>query len=770
MNTNNKYGRFSEDGLEYIVHTPHPPRDWFNYLWNADYLASASQNMNGNSLYQNGAGVATNLFGRQDELQTPRNVYLRDRDSGEYWSAGYRPCCSDQDEFECRHGLGYSILDARKNGIRTAFRVFVPRKTSSEIWSIRITNESKKPRTLSLFCASDIALNGVNMPYGYLSSLRGEYLKEDRFLFFQNTSHNVVHEKYNAFMYSTRPPARWDASRDSFLGRYRNHARPERVEEGRLGNSIASVEYLVGATQHNITLKPGASYSVDIVLGVVKNLAEARRIRNMFARHGEVEKEFSAMKAEKIKRTEGLRIETPDADFNRLFNRWLKHQLYLMSDWARFYFKGYRDTCQDAAGMSIINPQRALEMCKKALRNQRSDGFCPRAFRVASMDIAAADKHYADSPSWISHATDSILRETGDLAILDEVVEYSNGGEATIWEHNLQAIEFLWKDRGEHGLSLIHYGDWCDLLDKVGVEGRGESIWMTFALARSLRLIAQIAEWKGDKVLAARYRKRIGILRKNLLAHGWDGDWFLAAINDEGMPIGTARAKEGRMFINPQSWAMLSGIIDAEEYTAIAERMEPEVDTPVGPVHNWPAFTEYQDGIGQLSGTPPGFFTNGNVYCHAASFKIAADYAAGRSEKAFDTLMRILPAAGRSEPYAQANGYVGPTAMRRVRHVSDDPWRTGTVAWNFLNVMDRLLGFERTLEGFHLHPRLPARWKTARFIRPFRGVDFEIEIRKGKNPGITVDGVPIDGDFIPVPAGTRRRKAAQVVCVQLSTK
>lgn len=339
-------------------------------------------------------------------------------------------------------------------------------------------------------------------------------------------------------------------------------------------------------------------------------------------------------------------------------------------------------------------------------------------------------------------------------------------GDRPVWEHNLQAMEFLWNDRGAHGLSLMHFGDWCDLLDKVGVEGRGESIWMSFALARVLKITAQIAEWKGEKEIATRCRRRFSNLRKNLLKHGWDGKWFLAAINDDGMPIGTSQAKEGRMFINPQSWAMLSGMVNAEEYTKIAERMEPAVDTPVGPAHNWPPFTKYQEGIGQLSGTPPGFFTNGNVYCHAAAFKIAADYEAGRTEKAFDTLMKVLPSAERSEPYAQANGYVGPTAMRAKKHVSNDPWRTGTVAWNFLNVVDRLLGFERTLGGFHLRPQLPKKWKTVRFTRPFRGIVFEIEIKTGKTSGVTVDGVSIDGNFVPVPAGGRRKNPVRVVCIQ----
>lgn len=765
MNKSEQAGHFSEDGLEYIVTTPHPPRDWTNYMWNGTYLANVSQNMNGSSLYQNEAGILTNLFGRQDDLRPQRSVYIRDNDTDEFWSASYRPCCTDQDEFECRHGLGYSILTTRKNGIRVEFRIFVPRNEAGEIWSIRVKNESKKARNLSLFTATDIMLDGVNMPYGYLGALRAEYLKEDGFLFFQNTSHNVVKEKYSAIMYPDHKPDRWDTSKEEFLGRYRNMARPEGVEKGELSNSISSVEYLIGALQHNRKLKAGASFSINVVLGLVQNVKEARRMKRVFEDAARIEKEFEAMKAANINRTRGLKLQTPDGDFNRLFSVWLKHQLYLMADWARFYFKGYRDTCQDAAGMSILNSDRAIDMLKKALRNQRSDGFCPRAFRVASMDIGAADKHYCDAPSWISHTTDAILRETGDLSMLDEVVEYSDSGKATVWEHNLKAIEFLWNDRGENGLSLMHFGDWCDLLDRVGVKGLGVSVWMSFALARALSLVAQMADWRGEKETAKLCRNRFKELRKNLMKTGWDGKYFLVAINDEGMPIGTSKAKEGKVYINPQSWAMLSGVLDAKEYTKIAERIEPIVDTPVGPVHCWPPYTVYQPGIGHLSGTPPGFYTNGNVYCHAASFKVAADYAAGRSDKAFDTLMRILPSAERSEPYVQASGYVGPTALRRKHHVSDDPWRTGTVAWNFLNVIDKMLGFERTLAGFSLNPQIPSCWKAVSYTRPFRGINFEVEVKRGLKPSITIDGTPIDGNFISVPAGKNSKKTVKIVCV-----
>lgn len=760
-----KYGHYSEDGLEYVVTTPHTPRDWFNFFWNPTYLACAGQSMNGCSLYQDEAGVVTNLFGKQDMREDPRWIYVRDNDTGEFWSAGFMPCFTKHDEFECRHGLGYTVLNTLKNGIRVEFRLFVPRKHMGECWSVTVTNESKKQRNISLFTVANIMLDGVNMPYGYVGGLDAFYVAKENYLFFRNRTHTVVDKKYRAFMYSDVKLSRWDVSKDYFLGKYKNYARPERIEEGRLGNSVASAEYLVGACQHDMKLKAKAAKRVNFVVGVVLDEKEARQMKRAYQDSRKMDVELDAIKKQNVKRLGGLKLGTTDEDFNRLFTVWLKHELFLMADWARFYFKGYRDTCQDSAGMSIIDPERALAMLKKALRNQRSDGFCPRAFRVASMDIAAADKHYADSPSWISHATDALLCETGDLSILDHVVEYSDKGKGTIWEHNLRAMEFLWNDRGARGLSLVHYGDWNDLMDKVGVKGKGEGVWMSFALARTLKLTGKIAGWKGDKALAAKCEKRYAELKKNIMKHGWDGDHFIYSINDDGLRIGTSKAKEGRYFINPQSWAMLSGVIDAKAYDKIARKIEPIVDTPVGPVHNWPPFTNYNPGIGQLTGTPPGFFTNGNVYCHAGGFKVAADFEAGRADKAFDTFMRILPSEDKSEPYVQANGYVGPSALRMKHHVSDDPWRTGTVAWNFLNCVDRLLGFRRTLEGFHLRPLLPSNWrKGCSYVRPFRGTEFHITVLRGAKAGITVDGTAIEGDLISVPKGGLGKKKVKVVC------
>lgn len=760
----NKYGSFSEDGLEYIITTPHPPRDWFNYFWNDSYLASAGQNLNGNSLYQNEEGVVTNLFGKQDMREDPRWLYLRDQDSGEVWSVGYLPCLTEHDHFECRHGLGYTKLLSAKNGIEVEFRLFVPREYSGEIWTVTVRNKSEHSRRVSLFTVSNMMLDGVNMPYGYIGGLSAQFETEENWLFFRNVTYTVVDEKYRAFMYSDTKVDHWDVSKDHFLGKTRSYHAPERVMEGCLGDSVASAEYQVGAMQHDLVLDTDSSQRINFVLGIVYGHEDAREMKQAFAGSKEIDAEFEAMALEKRSRLGSLTLRTPDDDFNRLFSIWLKHELYLMADWARFYFKGYRDTCQDAAGLSIIDPDNAIKMLKKALRNQRSDGFCPRAFRVASMDIAAADKHYADSPSWISHALDAILCETGDLDLLEETVAFSDQGEGTVWEHALLAMEFLWNDRGADGLSLVHYGDWNDLLDKVGVKGKGQGVWMSMALARVLKLTGRIAKWKGDEVTRQLCIERHKALQRNILEHGWDGNYFIYAINDDGMRIGCNASEEGRIFINPQSWSLLGGIVDGQSYTEIAESIEPEVDTEVGPVHNWPAYTKYDHGIGQLSGTPPGFFTNGNVYCHAAGFKVAADFEAGRADKAFDTFIRILPGEEKSEPYAQANGYVGPSALRMKHHTSDDPWRTGTVAWNFLNCVDRLLGFRRTIGGFHLRPLLPSLWEGASFDRPFRGTLFRIQIKRGEEASISVGGKALTGDFVPVPKEGFGCDEVQITC------
>ena len=757
-----KYGNFSNQGLEYKITNAQPPRDWFNMLWNPTYLASVGQNLNGFSLYQNEEGVLTNLFGKQDDRSAPRNIYVRDNETKQVWSAGFNPKDDKLDEYSCKHGLGYTILESKKNGIKITFQIFVPRKEAGEIWSVNITNESGRKRDISIFSVAKVILDGVSLTYGYNSAVDGYQDKEKQRLFFRNRSVSVMTQKYRAFTYTDVPYNHFDISKEVFLGHSSNFEMPKCIVNGQLSDSNASTEYMVSALQHNFTLNDDAQQRVNFVMGIVFDEAEADDFTALYANSKLIDAELEAIKKQNIARLGTTEINTPDADFNNLFNTWMKHQLHLMADWARFYFKGYRDTLQDAAGVAIINPDRALAMLEKALQNQKNSGFCPRAFRVSSMEVAAADKHYSDSPSWISHATYSILKETGDLTILDRIVDYSDTGKDTIWEHNLRALDFLWNDRGERGLSLIRHGDWNDLMDKVGAKGKGEGIWMSIALAKALKVVEEIATWKGDKTIENQCAARYNEIKKNILEFGWDEDHFIYAFTDAGNKVGDNASEEGKVFINPQSWAVLAEIIDAEKYEEIMKKVEPIVDTIVGPVHNWPPFTKYNKDIGSITGIPQGNFTNGNVYCHAASFKIAADYAAGRNDKAFKTFKSILPSEEKSEPFAQPNSYVGPSALRKNRNVSDDPWRTGTVAWNMLNCFDNLLGFKRTLKGVTIAPQIPSHWNELSYKRFFRGTLFQINITTGKSRKMRVDGVENENSFIQVPTSGLDKKVVTI--------
>ena len=206
------YGNFSPDGLEYVVNTPHTPRDWFNFFWNPTYLACSGESMNGFSLFQNERGVVTNLFGKQDMREDPRHLYLRDNVTGEFWSAGFQPCLTEHDEYEMRHGLGYSILRTLKNGIRVEFRLFVPRNQSGEIWTITVTNESRRARDISIFPMANIMLDGANMPYGYVGGVDAFFVPKGNYLFFRNRTHTVVDEKYRAFKHTDAKVNGWDVS------------------------------------------------------------------------------------------------------------------------------------------------------------------------------------------------------------------------------------------------------------------------------------------------------------------------------------------------------------------------------------------------------------------------------------------------------------------------------------------------------------------------------------------------------------------------------
>ena len=756
MNEENRYGHFSADSREYIITDPVTPRDWMNLIWNKYYVGWVAQNLWGSGLYQTDKGASTNLFGKQDVLAPGRLIYVRDNDTGKFFTVNWDPIQAPYQKYICRHGMGYSIIENKTNGLYNTFRVFAPVTDDPlELWSYGIKNESGKKRNLSIFFVNPLTVDGNTPYFGYIASLDAFYEKAIKGVYARNYVFAIQGLKYKGFMCHDFKIDGFDCSEMEFLGKYRSYAKPAVVVEGKCRNTNAVAENLIGVLQKNIILKAGEEKKFNLALGVVGEPKEAGRLaRKFLSRKGFIDKQFKLLQKKNWSRLGGLEINTPDKELNRFVNTWLKHQLYFNGQWARIYFKGFRDTLQDSLGIGVFDREFQKEKVLEALKYQSNNGYCPRAFKVPNSDLAEGGKWYADSPVWMSFTTAAMLKETGDMSLLNKKIPYKNGGSGTVYEHNLKAVRFLYKDPGPHGLIKIHDGDWCDLINMAGVKGRGESVFLSCLTCYSLLTMEELATRTGRKKDALEMRRNYEKLKKNILKNAWDGKWFRYGYTDSGKPFGSNKNKEGKIYLNPQSWAIIAKVVEGEAAKKLMDTTHKMLDSAVGPRHNWPQYTEYDPEIGQLTCSSPGFFTNGNNYSHASAFNMFADIALGDGDSAYRNMKRVLPHDNKLEPYALCSMYIGPDAIHRKEEtIREGAWRTGTASWTMVNVVEGLLGIKSDFDGLRIQPAIPSDWKAFSVKKPFRGNLYNIcvvKVADGKSvKGMTMDGTYLQGNLIP---------------------
>lgn len=759
------YGHFSEDSLEYVVTDPVPPRDWMNIIWNKYYVGWVAQNLWGSGLYQTDKGLITNLFGKQDVLVPGRLIYVRDNNSKNFWTVNWDPVQAPYTKHICRHGMGYSIIENTTEGISSEFRVFAPVTDDPvELWTYKIKNTTDQEKNVSLFFANSLTVDGNTPYFGYIASLDAMYIKKIKGVFAKNYVFAIQKEKYRGFMCHDFTIDGFDCSEMEFLGKYRSFAKPAVVVEGKCHNTNAVAENLIGVLQKNIKLKPGEEKVFNLALGVVYTPEEAAKLAGKYLKEGVIDKQFELLKKKFSKRIGGLEISTPDKELDRFINTWLKHQLYFNDLWARIYFKGFRDTLQDSLGIGIFDWKFQKEKVLEALKYQSSNGFCPRAFKVPNSDLAEGGKWYADSPAWMAFSTTALLKETGDLNILKLKIPYKDKGTGTVYEHNIKALRFLYKDLGPHGLVRIHDGDWNDLINMAGVKGKGESVFLSCITCYSLLEMEELCKKIGKTKDAGEMRKAYEKIKKNILKNGWDGQWFKYGYTDSGKPFGTHKAKEGKIFLNPQSWAVISKVVEGKDARNLMKTTHKMLDSKCGPLHNKPQFTLYDPEIGQLTCSSPGFFTNGNNYSHASAFNAFADLLLGDGNTAYyKNMKRVLPHDNKLEPYAVCSMYIGPDAIHRAEEtIREGAWRTGTASWTMVNVVEGLLGIKRDYDGLRIQPSLPSGWKNCRIVRPFRANIYEIEIKRSGNGNkvvqVVLDGKNLSGNLVPYKKDGKKHK------------
>lgn len=746
------FGCFSATGDTYAITDPlAPPRAQINFLWNDSLISGLNQFGSGEGVFNNQTLTLNHPQGRVRLIADGRRFfYLRDQETGRFWSTGLRPAEGRGAKLRTTVGLGSSTFELRCEGIVCESRVMLAPDEPVEIWTFRVRNTARRSRSLWLAPYVEWLLGGYptfSSPYSYLRSTFDAKL--GAVLSF-NTSDERPHERYNAFVATDGKIAQWCGGRRDFLGPFGSPARPRALEEGKLSGREAWCEELAGALAIDLRLRPGAEQTVTVLLGSFDTRAEAARLIRKVLPAG-----YRARAEEGLARRNAATIgcstvRTPDEQLNRMVNVWGKHQVQLCAEFGRDGARGFRDTLQDAWGIVAFNAPLARAKILETLAHQWHDGHAVRGW------LPLQKHHYSDGPTWIAPAVTAYLKETGDTAFLDAHAPYLDSGDDTVLGHLLKGLRWLSGDTGVHGLVLAHEGDWNDSLNWMGRGGKGESVWTSMALFHSLRIVAELArDLLRDAGLAAEMDQRAAEIEAAIERHAWDGKWYLAGYSDAGRPVGSATNREGRIYLNPQTWGVMTGLAQGERRRLCLRAIDGILDSEHGSLTLWPPYTAADEHVGRVTMLLPGMYENGTPYCHGTAFKIVADCCAGRADKAWASFRKVLPDTAEHpsslsgcEPYAFTNQYLGPRNGRSGASISG--WITGTAAWMFRAVWEYFLGIRPGYAGFHVTPCLPSDWQTVEAERTLRGTLRRFRFRRvGGRVEVEVDGKRVDGTFVP---------------------
>jgi len=812
-----RYGYFDDDAREYVIQRPDTPQPWINYLGCEDYFGLISNTAGGYSFYRD---ARLRRLTRYRYNHAPldvggRYIYLRDDAAAEFWSPSWQPARRDLESYTCRHGLGYTVIGSTFKGVEAHTTYFVPLGESLEVWKLTLTNRRNQPVHLSVFssiefCLWDAQDDATNFQRNF-STGQVEVLSlpckagegQGGGVIYHKTEYR---ERRNHFAYfaCSEPLAGFDTQREAFLGAYRGWDNPAAVERGESFNSIAHGWQPIGSHHVKVTLEPGQTRQVIFVLGYHENppgekfdppdsqTINKRTVEPVIAKYldkSNVDAAFNALRAYWNGLLGILQVSTPDAHTNRMVNIWNAYQCMItfnMSRSASFYESGigrgmgFRDSNQDLLGFVHMVPARARQRILDLTATQLPTGGAYHQYQpLTKRGNDAVGSGFNDDPAWLVLAVAAYLKETGDPSILDERVPYDNapGSETPLYEHLERSIRYTLDRLGPHGLPQIGHADWNDCLNlncfssepgesfqthsDDGDTTTAESVFIGGLFVLAAREMADIARHYGHTDEVEFYLRHADTMAQTVLAHGWDGDWFLRAYDRFGAKVGSHECEEGRIFIEPQGLCVMAGIgLKSGQAQRALDSVREYLATTHGIVLQQPAYTRYYLNLGEISSYPPGYKENAGVFCHTNPWAMIAEARLGRGERAFDYYTRINPSAReaisdvhRCEPYVYAQMIAGRDAPTHGE--AKNSWLTGTAAWNFVAISQWILGVRADHDGLVVDPCIPSAWDGFTVTRKFRGATYVITVR---NPNhvcqgvgqVMVDGQSITGNCLPI--------------------
>ena len=734
---------------------------------------------------------------------------MKDKDTQKSWSAAYQPLRIKPKSFRASHGLGYTSIETSLYGLESKVTYFVPRKDTCEIWLVKISNQTKRLKNLEVFPYVEWLIGDFHMEIRYRNIMnlynRIWFDKDLSAVIGRKTAvwgdMDIQSNPYLTFLASSLPVRGFSVRKVPSLGRFQTEASPEFLKEKNFKNyEFCSGEDGVGLLKHELKLKPGESKEFVIVMG--QTLCEDMKIDGRFPwrypratgsvksmidkyrKVDEAKKELEKVKKLWQKRIlENVWIETPDKDFDKIANIWVKYQLYICNFWSRspsYYHessggRGYRDSCQDAESITSINPELARRKILKIALLIRQDGTSAPGW--SDTDGPAGHRPNKDHQIWLTPTVASYIKETGDKKILSQKIPYLKDrwirgwqidlnwkggavkdGSGTLFEHLEKNLNFTFNDTGERGLPLIGHADWNDGIDAAGIKHRGESVWLAMALVRSLKIMAELAGLLNKKSKQKECLRQARVMSDRINKVAWDGRWYSRGFTDAGYNYGSKTNPAGKIFLNTQSWAVLSGLAKGERLKKLLQSTDKYLDGKHGYALFYPAYSNYDSRLGRMTMFSEGTKENAAVFCHAATFMIVANCLLGRGNIAYKSMKKIMPNAQddyelyKTEPYVYAEYLVGP---EHPYHYGEGAftWITGTAGWNFMAATVWLLGIQADYKGLRIDPCFPSKWKECRAKRSFRRATFEIRIKnpKGVEKGVkkvSVNGKRIKGNLI----------------------
>jgi len=784
------YGRFSDDGREYLVTDVRTPSPWINYLYNGRYFATVSANGGGLSYYRSPLHGRVTRY-RINDVPPDRPgkyIYVEDKDTGEIWSLTWQPVGREPaSDYRVAHGFGYTRAEAEVEGIASSVVFFVPADDDREIWKATLRNASGRTRRLSVTGYVEFALGHALVDLINQCDdqhFNRVHFERDRNALFATKTYWVTetrgtqHQENKewdqwAFFTVNRPVVAYETLRERFLGPFRNESDPAGLENG-LTSRDTDYGNAVGALQVDLELGPGGSADVIFSLGVIPKPEFERAKGEAVRKFRDAATVDAAL--DRVRRNWGdhfarTRVETPDPDLNVFMNYWIPYQARVAFDVGRvasFYYwgigrgYGFRDTAQDTLAVTISDPAKARERILLLARQMESGG---RVYHHFYGDGQGEFTRHCDDPLWFILAVTEYVKETGDAGLLVEVEPFLDGKEGTVLDHLLATARFAEGNLGPHGLPVFGRGDWNDTLDYIGGRDGGESVWGGMFYAAMLGRLADLLEFLGSAGRHAWVRDLRDRLAAAVDASSWDGEWYIRAFGEGGKKIGSRDNRYGKIFINTQSWAVIAGLPDRRRLVRAMDSAAEQLDSPYGPKICAPAFREIDPKVGLITRCVWGKKENGAVFCHPAAWLIQAECLLGRGDRAFAYFKRLLP--NRVDPDVfVAEPYVYSQYITSDEHESagraSHSWQTGTAAWMYRVGFDHILGLRPSYGGLVVDPVIPSAWRGFEAERLFRGVRYEIRVENpdGVEAGvrsILVDGRPAPGPVLPRPDGDRCR-------------